>query len=154
MSQRGEQQILRLLPGCCREILWGRGPVNSSSTGVCCAVPLHTPAMEVEQLDAMQVFADDGRFQHVIMSLTGFRLHIMNVYCKVSDCGYNEKLLWTLMQSLAGLCPVPVLLGGDFQSDVISTSVFRLLYQHWFGAHSDVVPWRKVAWRGRTLFYQ
>ena len=37
------------------------------------------------------------------------------------------------MQYLAGLGPVPVLLGGDFQSDVINTSVFQLLYQHgWY----------------------
>ena len=133
MSQRGKQQILRLLPGCRRKILWGCGPTNSSSTGVCCALPLHTPALEVEQLGAMQDFANDGRFQHVIISLSGLRLHIMNIYCKVSDCGYNEKLLWALMQYLAGLGPVPVLLGGDFQSDVINTSVFQLLYQHgWY----------------------
>eukprot|EP00435_Cladocopium_sp_Y103_P017722 s497_g4.t1 len=133
MSQRGKQQILRFLPGCRRKVLWGSGPTNGSSTGVCCALPLHTPAVEVEQLGALQCFANDGRFQHVIISLSGLRLHIMNVYCKVGDCGYNEKLLWALLQYMAGLGPVPVLLGGDFQSDVINTSVFQLLYQHgWY----------------------
>ena len=123
MSRRGKQQILRFLPGCRGKVLWGSGPINDSSTGGCCALPLHTPAVEVEHLGALQCFASDGRFQHVIM----------NFYCKVGDCGYNEKLLWALLQHLARLGPVPVLLGGDFQSDVINSSVFQLLYQHgWY----------------------
>ena len=127
---RGKQEMTRTLSTFNRAVLWGQGPLDGTSTGVCCALPSRLPALEVTSLGDMHAYAVDGRFQHVILSLEGVKVHLLNVYCKVSDPSYNEKFMWALQLYTAGLGHVPILLGGDFQSDVIASSVFQQWFHH------------------------
>ena len=124
---RGKQEVARMLGASRRTTLWGQAPLNGSNTGVCCALASGFRGVEVTSLGDMCAYVVDGRFQHVILSLAGVKLHLLNVCCKVRDPSYNQKFMWALHSTPQDLAMFQFYSGG-FQSDVVASSLF----QRWF----------------------